>query len=256
MTGDIQVNDTDLHIPLKAKYRELEQSLMMQKLKAHPKKIPQPSRDDMMRILVESLKSLEIEAESCFKAQWVTNALDSTEDYLESDRVMLLIGDKMKVFQNNLIKKSPKNLKDLLKLIAPPKGLKRNVADTGAPIDEGQELFDCDGAELNYIDEASDDEGNDQAEQPTSAENNQPPTTPVEPPTPVILAGLCEGNPESKKDAAFVDTLGTMLANSEISKQFLPFLNNFKRNYIAARRSVKSVYNIQKGKTVKKMTYW
>ena len=115
-------------------------------------------------------------------------------------------------------------------------------------------MFDCDGAELNYIDEASDDESesddesNDQAEQPTSPENNQPPTTPVEPPAPMILTDFCEGNPELKKDAAFLDTLGTMLANSETSKQFLPFLNNFKRNYIAARRSVKKRIQHSKGK--------
>ena len=125
VTGDIQVNDTDLHSPLKAKYRELEQSLMMQQLKPNPKKIPQPSRDDMMRILVESFKSLEIDVESCFEALWVTNALDGTEDYLVSERVMLLVGNKMKVFRNDLMKKkSPKNLKELLKLITPPKGVK------------------------------------------------------------------------------------------------------------------------------------
>ena len=125
VTGDIQVNDTDLHSPLKAKYRELEQSLMMQQLKPNPKKIPQPSRDDMMRILVESFKSLEINVESCFEALWVTNALDGTEDYLVSERVMLLVGNKMKVFRNDLMKKkSPKNLKELLKLITPPKGVK------------------------------------------------------------------------------------------------------------------------------------
>ena len=125
VTGDIQVNDTDLHSPLKAKYRELEQSLMMQQLKPNPKKIPQPSRDDMMRILVESFKSLEINVESCFEALWVTNALDGTEDYLVSERVMLLVGNKMKVFRNDLMKKkSPKNLKELLKLTTPPKGVK------------------------------------------------------------------------------------------------------------------------------------
>ena len=263
MTGDIQVNDTDLHSPLKGKYRELEQSLMMLQLKADLKKIPQPSRDDMMRILVESFKSLEIDAESRLKALWVINALDDTEDYLVSERVMLLVVNKMEVFQNySLKKKSPKNLKELLKPITPPKGVRRKVADTVPPIDEGQELFDCDGADLNYIDEASDDkcesddEGNDQAEQPASPGNNQPPTTPVEPPAPVILADLYKGNPELKKDAAFPDTVGTMLANSKTSKQFLPFLNDFKRNYIAARRSLKSGYNIQKGKAVKKMTYW
>ena len=64
----------------------------------------------------------------------------------------------------------------------------------------------------------------------------------------MILADLCQGNPELKKDAAFLDTLGTTLANSETSKQFLPFLNNFKRNYIAARRSVKKRIQYSKGK--------
>ena len=49
VNGYIQINDTDLHSPLKAKYRKLEQLLMIDQLKANPKKIPQPSRDDMMR---------------------------------------------------------------------------------------------------------------------------------------------------------------------------------------------------------------
>ena len=56
-----------MHSQLKAKYWELDQSLMQQ-LKADPKKITQSSRDDMMRILVESFKSLEIDAESRFKS--------------------------------------------------------------------------------------------------------------------------------------------------------------------------------------------
>ena len=64
----------------------------------------------------------------------------------------------------------------------------------------------------------------------------------------MILANFCEGDPELKKDAAFLDTLGAMLANSETSKQFLPFLNNFKRNYIATRRSVKKRIQHSKGK--------
>ena len=64
-------------------------------------------------------------------------------------------------------------------------------------------------------------------------------TISVEPPAPVIFADLCEGNPELKKDAVFLTSLGTIFANSETSKQFLPFLNNFTSNYIAARKSVK-----------------
>ena len=44
---------------LKKKYRELEQGLMIDQLTADSTKIPQPTRDDMARVLVESLASLE-----------------------------------------------------------------------------------------------------------------------------------------------------------------------------------------------------
>ena len=40
VTGDIQINDTDFHSPLKAKYRELEQNLLIEQLRLDPKKIP------------------------------------------------------------------------------------------------------------------------------------------------------------------------------------------------------------------------
>ena len=76
-------------------------------------------------------------------------------------------------------------------------------------------------------------------------------TTSVEPPAPVIFADLCERNPELKKDAVFLNTLCTIFANSETSKQFLPFLNNFTCNYIAARKSVKKRIQRSKGKNSK-----
>ena len=81
VTGGIQINDTDIHRPLKEKYRALEQQLMIDQLKADPKRIPQPSRDDMMQMLKKSFDSLEIDVASRFKALWVTNALDGTEDF-------------------------------------------------------------------------------------------------------------------------------------------------------------------------------
>ena len=56
VTGDIQVNDTDMHSPLKAKYRQLEQELMTHQLTENPQKTPQPSRNDMMRMLDESFR--------------------------------------------------------------------------------------------------------------------------------------------------------------------------------------------------------
>ena len=81
VTGDIQINDTDLHSSLKAKYRELEQLLMIDQLKANPKKIPQTSRDYMSEIF----EAVEIDVATHFKSLWVTNALDGSEDYLVSD---------------------------------------------------------------------------------------------------------------------------------------------------------------------------
>ena len=103
-----------------------------------------------MRMLVQSFDSIEIDVVKRFKSLWVTNALDGSEDYLVSERVMLLVGDQMKKFRQNLnSNKGPKSLQDLLKLITPPKGVKRRSQNTAIPIDEGEELFDCDGDELN-----------------------------------------------------------------------------------------------------------
>ena len=53
-------------------------------------------------------------------------------------------------FQNPLMKTAtPKNLKQLLKMIAPPKGVKQKGAErSAAPADEGDELFDCKGGEI------------------------------------------------------------------------------------------------------------
>ena len=142
VTGDIQINETDLHCPLKAKYRELEQKLMLDQLRADPKNIPQPNRNEIMRMLVESFDSLEIDVVNRFRALWGTNALYGSEDYLVSERTMTLVGNQLKEFPDELMKKeNRKNLKQLLRLITPPKGVKRKDQQE-IPFDEGFELFD------------------------------------------------------------------------------------------------------------------
>ncbi len=90
VTGNIQINDTNIHGPLKKKYRELEQELMIAQLKSEPTKIG----DDMMRMLVES-NSLDVDIPARYKALWVTNKLDGSEDYLVSERVMTLVGTNL-----------------------------------------------------------------------------------------------------------------------------------------------------------------
>ena len=42
-------------------------------------------------------------------------------------------------------KESPKSLKQLLRLITPPKGVTRKNQHQEVPFDEGLELFDCEG---------------------------------------------------------------------------------------------------------------
>ena len=244
VTGYIQINDTDLHSPLKAKYRKLEQLRMIDQLKANPKKVPQTSRDDTMRMLSESFEAVEIDVVTHFKSLWVTNALDGSKDYLVSERIMMLIGEKLKVFRKHLNKSdNPKNLKDLLKLITPPKGVKLKGEKTVVPVDEGEELFDCDGVELNhepllesYDSDQDDEENGDPVNEGEQSQTENQQTTTV---ASVLLASIVKDNREPEKDAIFLDNLGTRLSTSDTSDKFIPFMNNFKRNYIAARRAIK-----------------
>ena len=50
ITGDLQVNDTNLHHDLKSYYRQKESLLMTEKLRSNPNKIPSPSRDEIMQM--------------------------------------------------------------------------------------------------------------------------------------------------------------------------------------------------------------
>ena len=88
-----------------------------------------------------------------------------------SERIIALVGNKMKTFRNDLMeKKSLKSLKDLMKLITPPKGIRRKNLnnDMMVPPDEGDELFDSEGDELisweQVQEEESDEEENSEME--------------------------------------------------------------------------------------------
>ena len=56
---------------------------------------------------------------------------------------------------------------------------------------------------------------------------------------PILLVDSCPEHSELKKDTSFLDDLGKWLSIVETSIHFLPLMNNFKKNYVAARRSVK-----------------
>lgn len=94
---------------------------MLEQLRVDPKKISQPSRDNISR----ELYFFKTDVINNFKAPWVTNALDGSENYLVWERTIALVGSHLKKFQDELKKKeSPKSLKPLLRWMTPPKGVK------------------------------------------------------------------------------------------------------------------------------------
>ena len=237
VTRDIQINDTGLHCPLKVKYRELEQNLMLDQLRVDPSKMPQPSRDDMMKLLAESFNSVKIDVVNCFKALWVTNALDGSEDYLVSEKVIALVGSHLKEFRDERTKKdSPKSVKQLLRSLTSPKCVKCKNRQA-EPFDKGFELFDCEG-QLWQNDEKHDEDCDDgersedqdtvTSKDVTTGEQN------IIPPS-----DLCEDDSDLHKDAVFLDQLGKLLSDAETTNNFRTHLTDFKRNYITDRRSVK-----------------
>ena len=54
--------------------------LMQEQLEKDPIKIPSPSRNEMMPMLLQAWKTLEIDTKTEFKSLFVTNALDGSED--------------------------------------------------------------------------------------------------------------------------------------------------------------------------------
>ena len=96
ITGFIQSNDTHLHRKLKASYRDLEIELMMEKLQADKKKVPSPTREEMIDMAFKASRKVDISFTKVFKELLVTNKPDVSEDYLVSDKLFALIGNEMK----------------------------------------------------------------------------------------------------------------------------------------------------------------
>ena len=140
-------------------------------------------------------------------------------------------------------------------LITPPKGVKGEKNGNGSPIDEGNELYDCDGGEISYPIDTEDQFGppsDDEKEQQTTESTNADEQFAVATSTdtqpegdqnqrdPLIeLNPLCN-HPDLKKDARFVDDLAKFLKTHDISSKFLPHVTTIKKQCLTARRQVKN----------------
>ena len=241
ITGDIQINDTHLHHQLKAKYREKECELMLQKLRDDPTKIPAPTRDEMMHMLSESWKTVNICPVKALKNNFVLNALDGSEDYLVTDSLMQLVGEEIKSFRKELIKSPPpKSIQELIKSITPPKGVRfKGYSETAVPPDEGIELFDCEGEEISFgeVEVLSDEEF--EGLQPqiadTESQTNQSTiTNTYYLPTDTPDNGL-------NSDSTFINEISAALDtySGKTSKSFLPYFCQFRDLVTKSRRSLK-----------------
>ena len=155
ITGDIQINDTSCQHNLKKHYRGFEIHLTLEQLNNDPNKIPSPSWDEMMHMLLKAWELLDVDTEREFKSLFVTNALDGSEDYLVSDKLYALVGNKMVKFRTELMTSRPaKTLKEVMWKLIPPKGVRRKRNN------EGIELLGCKEEEipLDKLEQECDDE--------------------------------------------------------------------------------------------------
>ena len=142
ITGDMQINDTDMHLPLKQNYRRHEQELMIKKLREDPTKIPTVGRNEIMNLIIESWNELKVDVEARYKSLWLTNALDGREDSLTSDKLFQLVRHDFLDYREKLTNSEPTaTLKALTIQITPPKGVRgRKIPENGEKPDDGIEV--------------------------------------------------------------------------------------------------------------------
>ena len=99
-------------------------------------------------------------------------------------------------FWNQLMKAvSSKNLKQLLKILTPPKGVKRKDANgPAAPVDKDDELFDCEREEIE-----------------TETIDEDKSTSEKEDETPQATSQTTANDPKPLNDAKFIDKMGQFL---------------------------------------------
>ena len=100
---------------------------MLKQLEKEPIKIPSPSRNEMMPMLLQAWKTLEIDTKREFKSLFVTNGLDGS-DYFLSDKLFALVRDELVDFRIELMSQnSVKTLKEVIRNLIPPTAVKRKA---------------------------------------------------------------------------------------------------------------------------------
>ena len=230
ITGFVQVNETHLHKKLKSECRIKELALMLEKLTKDPKKVPAPDRGEMMSLLVESEKAVELDANTAFKSVWVTNFLNGSEDYLANDKIFALVGDSMRQFRNEMTAKPPpKTIKEVICSLIPPKGIKRGKNTEGSELLDGDEIAEEEEEELQAL------TGDISIEVVTEKETQECKAVTG---NSVSLVVISESD-QINKDGKFFDAIKKAFDEHETSVQFIAARNQLENAYKSARTSLK-----------------
>ena len=239
ITGDMQINDTRLHCPLKSVYRERESLLMIEQLRTDPKIIPSPNRNETIVMLNDAQKSVDIDVSKGFKSLFVTNKFDGSEDFMVSDAVLDLVGEAMVEFRERLLKTTPpKTIKELMKTITPPKVVKTDKPSKNvAPEDEGFEILDDDDNENTELDFDGEYSGEEDNRVDTTVEGDTPEGETVTVGlskqknnfTMSKLAERCHDT-DILKDAKLLDAISSALEDNESSPRLTTFVIQIKAN--------------------------
>ena len=95
MVGDItkfiQANDTDLHHQLNGRYKNKEMTLTLNILEVDKNKVPSPSREHMIGMLLAACKETDADFTTVAKKLFVSNAFDRSEDFIVSAKLFSLL---------------------------------------------------------------------------------------------------------------------------------------------------------------------
>ena len=221
ITGNIQINGTNCHRDLKKHYRDLEMKLMREQLEKDPIKIPSPSRNEMMSILLQAWKTLKFDTKREFKSLFVTNSVDVSEDYLVSDKLFTLIGDEMVDFRKELMSQnSVKNLIEVIYNIPPPMGITQNANVKGSELldSEGEEISleefqqECDEDEVTENDLPVVEDNSEVADATTVQSKSDQFNSTSTPKHHVSFPNLTN-DPDIKRDSEFLDKMQQIMTN-------------------------------------------
>ena len=119
-------------------------------------------------------------------------------------------------FRNQLMKTvSSKNLKQLFKILTPPKGVKRKDANgPAAPVDKGDELFDCEREEIE-----------------TETIDEDISTSDKQDETPQATSQAAANDAKPLNDAKFIDEMGQLLLTLTTSTRISSSIRGIQRHY-------------------------